>query len=236
MKKQANVGLVLATSVLVIGMVANFAGQPKQNAAIASPQAEATGQAANTQTAPEQLAEGGMSPDLTKINAVDFLDPVPVGQKAPSFSVKDAKGKTVQLSQFAGKKNVVLVFYSGSFCPVCGHQLSNLQSHLKDFKDQDAEIIAVSADDPLHAQKTLGEHGLTFTIIPDAQKTIIKKYGVSNVAKEGLAWPSSFIIDKSGVVRMSVADAHGKRLHSSDLLPKLSAITGKPAPKLDYEQ
>ncbi|MBY0402607.1 MAG: peroxiredoxin family protein, partial [Cyanobacteria bacterium] len=139
------------------------------------------------------------------------------------------------LSQFVGKKNVVMVFYSGSKCPVCGRQLENIQSHLKDFMTQDAEILAISADDVLHANRTLGEHGLSFSVIPDQNKEIIKKFGITNIQHNGGAYPSCFIIDKQGMVRLSFADPDGKRLHSNELLPELAKITKKTAPSLGYD-
>ena len=164
-----------------------------------------------------------------------FINPPKVGTPAPRFLASDALGKDVSLKNFLGKKNVVIIFYSGNSCPVCGHQLENIQSHLKDFNTQEAQVLAISADESEQAQMTLGEHGLSFPIIPDPQRKLIKQFGVMNIKKKNKAWPSAFIIDKKGIVRMSYADASGKRLHSSDILPELSKITKKPAPKLDYE-
>jgi peroxiredoxin len=164
-----------------------------------------------------------------------FIKPPKVGSLAPRFLASDALGKDVSLKQFLGKKNVVIIFYSGNSCPVCGHQLENIQSHLKDFNTQEAQVLAISADAAEQAKMTLGEHGLSFSVIPDPQRKLIKQFGVMNLKKHNKAWPSAFIIDKKGIVRMSYADASGKRLHSSDILPELSKITKKPAPKLDYE-
>lgn len=175
-------------------------------------------------------------PSATNLDPAAFLAPPVKGKKAPVFSTQDALGKPLSLSQYLGKKNVVLIFYSGSTCPICAQQLSNLQSHLADFQFQDAEILAISADDAQHAKQTLGEYGLGFKVIPDKTHQIIKMYGISNPNKHGKAWPASFIIDKKGILRMCVADPEGKRLHSNELLPELSKITKKPAPKLEYDE
>jgi peroxiredoxin len=165
-----------------------------------------------------------------------YIKPPKVGTPAPRFLASDASGKDVSLKQFLGKKNVVIIFYSGNACPVCGHQLENIQSHLKDFNTQEAQVLAISADEREQAQMTVGEHGLSFAVIPDPQRKLIQQFGVMNLKKKNKAWPSAFIIDKKGIIRMSYADASGKRLHSSDILPELSKITKKPAPKLDYEE
>ncbi|MEB3286648.1 MAG: peroxiredoxin family protein [Vampirovibrionales bacterium] len=158
------------------------------------------------------------------------------GSVAPGIQVKTAEGTTLTLTQYKGKKNVVLVFYQGHFCSVCAHQLANLQSHYGDFKLQEAEIIAISADSQYLALRTQGELGLSFPVVPDSAKSIIARYGVANVAKQGIAWPSAFIIDKQGKLRFSYADSRGHRLHSNELLSQLSNITGKPSPSLGYEE
>ena len=179
--------------------------------------------------------ELALSPDLRKTDGYRFLDLIPVGRKAPDFSTRAADGKQVRLSAFRGKKNVVLVFYQGNFCSVCGAQLTDLQKHLSDFRKQDAEIITISADNSGNALKTMGEHGLSFTVAADPGKKIIRRFGVGNVAKKGIAWPSVYIVDKAGVIRLSYASADGHRLHSSEILPKLSRITGRTSPTLKYE-
>ncbi len=185
-----------------------------------------------TMGAKEEISQ---NPTVTSNDTFGLLHPPHVGASAPNFTATDEAGEPLTLASFKGKKNVVLVFYQGSFCSVCGAQLENLQSHLSDFKNQDTQIIGVSADDQQHAAQSVGEHGLTFPLIPDAQKKLINEFGVANIAKGSLAWPSLFIIDKKGIVQLSYADHDGHRLHSNEILPVLSKLTGKPAPQLDYD-
>ena len=239
MKTQARIWLVII-SLFVAGGVVYALSTTTPPAA-----RQADGQSAKAPTPataqPTQVAaapNGGsvsLSPDLTQTDAYEFLDPVPVGKQAPDFTATTADGKNLKLSSFKNKKNLVVVFYQGSFCSVCGAQLTNLQSHLSDFKAQDAEIIAISADDKMHAAQSVGEHGLTFSVVPDADKKIIKEFGVANISKKGIAWPSLFVVDKKGVVQLSFANQEGHRLHSNEILPVLAKITGRPAPKLGYD-
>jgi len=190
--------------------------------------------------APVLSAEPGkgisLSEDISHADAYAALRPIQLGKKAPDFMAKTTEGKAIRLSNFKGKKNLVLVFYQGSFCSVCGAQLSNIQNHLSAFRAQDTEIIAISADDREHALQSVGEHGLTFNVVPDADKQIISRFGVANISKKGIAWPSLFVVDKKGTVKLSYASEDGHRLHSNEILPVLSKLTGKPAPKLDYDQ
>ena len=188
----------------------------------------------------EAIAKDSGSPVVANVDAYEYLDLVPVGHAAPNFVAKTAEGKPIQLKDFKGKKNVVMIFYQGSFCSVCAAQLSNVQKHITDYQKQDAEVLAISSDKPANAMKSVGENGLSFPVIPDSDLKIIKAYGTANIGKHldghNIAWPVVYVVDKQGMVRVAYADAHGNRLHSSDILPYLSKITGKPAPKLTYEQ
>jgi peroxiredoxin len=233
MKMQARLWLVVSFLILAAGVVyalsTNTPSKPDAHSSTAPTQV------ASEPTAGTAAQPVSLSPDLSHTDAYEFLDPVQVGKPAPDFSVKTADGKHLRLADFKGKKNVVLVFYQGSFCSVCGAQLSNIQSHLSAFKDQDTDVIAISADDEAHAMQSIGEHGLTFNVVPDADKKIIKQYGVANVSKRGIAWPSLFVVDKKGIVQLSFASPEGHRLHSNEILPVLSKLTGKPAPALSYD-
>jgi peroxiredoxin len=241
MKRWLSLLLVLSFAGSAVAMVGWMGKTPV--ATIASPeqsQAPQPGEIPPPQVASAPPATGPssqlISPDFNKLDAVALLDPPEVGSTAPDFKTTDALGKPIGLKQFLGKKNVILVFYQGHFCPVCGHQLDNIQKHMTDYQAMNTEIVAISADDKTLAQKTLGEHGLGFHVVPDPNKVIIKAYGVRNVVKGNIAWPSSFIIDTLGRVRLSVADPSGKRLHSDSFLPVLSRLSGRPVPQgLSYE-
>ena len=69
-----------------------------------------------------------------------------VGLKAPEFALKDQSQKEVKLSDFAGKKNVVLVFYPLDWSPVCTNEHVCLVNDMKAFETLDAEVLGVSVD------------------------------------------------------------------------------------------
>lgn len=237
MKNKASVWLVLSFLILSLGIVYALTTSPSPKTGGSPITSTQTAGAADSRTLATEPVNPNAGFDLTKVDGYTLLDPPPVGVAAPNFTAKTAEGKTIHLSGYKGKKNVVLIFYQGSFCSHCGAQLSNVQKHLSDFKKQDAEIIAISGDDEAHAMQSVGERGLTFTVVPDTKLDIIHQYHIANANKGGkIAWPSAFVVDKKGIVRLSYADREGNRLHSSDLLPVLSKITGKPAPKLTYDE
>ncbi len=238
MKKQASIWVVIVSLILSVGLVyALSVNVPPNRQAAVKNQPENMAGTSNPVASQDNDTEKSLalSPDVTQLQPQEFLDPIPEGRKAPSFKATTVNGKPVSLNTYLGKKNLVMIFYQGSFCSVCGAQLTNLQKHLADFKAQDAEILAISADNAEGAMKSVGEHGLTFTVIPDQKKELIRKFGIANLSKGGIAWPSVYVIDKQGVIQLSYADPKGHRLHSGEILPVLSKITGKPAPKLGYE-
>jgi thioredoxin-dependent peroxiredoxin len=174
------------------------------------------------ESASEEVAM--VTPDLSKVDAYEFLDLLPVGRTAPPIQQQDASGQPFQLKDYAGKKNVVLVFYQGHFCSVCAHQLQGIQNQYADFKNLNTEVVAISADDATLAQKTQGENGLSFKVLPDSTKRLIEAYGVRNIGRDNIAWPSAYIVDKKGTVRLAFADKSGKRMQASELLTELIKI------------
>ncbi|MFQ5673279.1 MAG: thioredoxin-dependent thiol peroxidase [Nitrospinales bacterium] len=126
------------------------------------------------------------------------------GKKAPDFSATDQNGKTVKLSAFRGKKNVVLYFYPKDMTPGCTTEACDFRDHFKRFKN--TVILGVSADPPERHTKFIEKYDLPFTLISDPDKKTIKAYGVWQEKKlygktfMGIV-RSTFIIDKQGVLR-----------------------------------
>jgi len=126
------------------------------------------------------------------------------GNKAPDFSAADQDGNKVKLSSFRGKKNVVLYFYPKDMTPGCTTEACDFRDQFKKFKS--TEILGVSIDSPERHQKFIEKYDLPFTLISDVDQKVVNKYGVWQEKKlygrtfMGIV-RSTFIIDKSGVVR-----------------------------------
>jgi peroxiredoxin Q/BCP len=126
------------------------------------------------------------------------------GNKAPDFSATDQNGNKIKLSSFKGKKNVVLYFYPKDMTPGCTTEACDFRDQFKKFKT--TEILGVSIDSPERHQKFIGKYDLPFTLISDVDQKVVNKYGVWQEKKlygrtfMGIV-RSTFIIDKSGVVR-----------------------------------
>ena len=125
------------------------------------------------------------------------------GNKAPDFSGKNQEGKSVKLSSFKGKKNVILYFYPKDMTPGCTTEACDFRDQYKQFKN--TTILGVSIDSPERHQKFIAKYNLPFDLIADENKKIVEKYGVWQEKKlYGKTFMgiirSTFIIDKNGVI------------------------------------
>jgi len=133
---------------------------------------------------------------------------VDVGDVAPDFTLKDQDKNPVALSDFRGRKNVVLVFYPKSFTNVCQGELCAIRDEIADFSGDDVQTLAVSVDtDAVHKQWA-NEQGYEFPLLADfwPHGGVAQQYGVFDDSS-GLALRGTFIIDKQGVVAYKVVNA-----------------------------
>jgi peroxiredoxin len=134
--------------------------------------------------------------------------PVQVGDEAPDFALPDQDRQLVRLSDFRGRKNVVVVFYPLSFTGVCQGELCAIRDSIQDFDSDDVQTLAISCDSaPTHA-KWAAEQGYTFPLLADfwPHGEVARAYGVFDEAS-GLALRGTFIVDKSGKVVYTVVNA-----------------------------
>lgn len=133
---------------------------------------------------------------------------ISVGDPAPDFELEDQHRQRVRLSDFRGRKNVVVVFYPLSFTGVCQGELCAIRDSIGDFDSDDVQTLAISCDSgPVHA-KWAQEQGYTFPLLADfwPHGEVARSYGVLDEAS-GLALRGTFIVDKQGAVAYSVVNA-----------------------------
>jgi thioredoxin-dependent peroxiredoxin len=125
------------------------------------------------------------------------------GSKAPDFSGKNQHGKSVKLSSFKGKSNVVLYFYPRDMTPGCTTEACDFRDQLQSLKD--TIVIGVSADTQEKHQKFIEKYSLPFDLIADEEKKILNQYGVwqekNLYGKKSMGIVrTTFIIDKKGIL------------------------------------
>lgn len=125
---------------------------------------------------------------------------VQLGELAPDFTLTSHLGERVTLSDFRGKKFVVLYFYPRDETAVCVAQACAFRDHHALFAEKDAEIIGVSSDTLASHQSFKESHKLPFTLLSDTGAEVRKLYGIRSTF--GI-FPGrvTYVIDKEGVLR-----------------------------------
>ena len=121
-----------------------------------------------------------------------------IGSEAPDFTLLEAPGKTVTLSDEIKKGPVVLVFYPADFTSVCQEELCRFRDVLTDYNNLGATVLGISVDG-LFSHKAFKEaNGIEFPLLSDWDKTVIKAYDIVHddfVGMKGVAKRSVFVID-----------------------------------------
>jgi peroxiredoxin len=128
-----------------------------------------------------------------------------VGDVAPDFELRTHKGGTVKLSDFRGKKNVVLAFHPLAFTPVCATQMRGYESDLSQFEKAGAAVLGISIDaQPAKAAWAKTLDSISYDLLSDFHPhgEVAQKYGVFR-PKEGFSERAIFVVDKSGKIAWS---------------------------------
>ncbi len=139
-----------------------------------------------------------------------------VGREAPDFKadavVNGSEFKQISLSEFKGKKYVVLFFYPLDFTFVCPTELHAFQDKVAEFDAIDTQVIGVSVDSKFShfawlntAKSQGGIQGVKYPLVADLNKQITKAFDVE-VEGAGIAYRGLFLIDKNGIVQHQVVN------------------------------
>ena len=126
---------------------------------------------------------------------------IAVGQKAPDFALPNQDKKEVKLSDFAGKRNVVLVFYPLDWSPVCTNEHACFVNDMKQFETLDAEVLGVSVDSVWSHKAYADKMGIKYSLLADfhPKGAMSEKYGIY-LADKGITGRSIIIVNKLGDV------------------------------------
>jgi len=131
-----------------------------------------------------------------------------VGDLAPDFQLNDQTRTPVRLSDFRGKKHVLIVFYPLAFSGVCTGELCSLRDQIDSFRSDDVETLAISIDSSASTAAFAAKEGYTFPLLSDfwPHGAVAQQYGVFD-AEKGLAMRGTFLVDKEGVIRFTETNA-----------------------------
>lgn len=127
--------------------------------------------------------------------------PISVGQAAPEFALKDQSQKEVKLSDYKGKKNVVLMFYPLDWSPVCTNEHACVVNDMKKFDSLDAQILGLSVDSVWSHKAYAEKMGINYPLLADFQPrgAVADKFGMF-LADKGITGRAIAIINKDGNV------------------------------------
>ena len=136
-----------------------------------------------------------------KLKPRDSILKVKAGQPAPDFALPAVSGKKITLSQYRGKRNVVISFVPAAFTPVCSGQWPGYNIVKDMFDETDAVLLGVSVDNipTLYAwTRQMGK--LWFEVLSDfwPHGSVADKYGV--LRSDGLSERALFFINKEGII------------------------------------
>lgn len=171
-----------------------------------------------------------------------------IGDVAPDFSLPDARGHQVTLSQLRSAGPVILSFYRGAWCPFCNLELRGLQRALPEFQTLGASLVATSPQLPDSSLTRQEKHSLEFPVLSDVGNKVAKQYGIvfrvpdelldvfqrrgvdlgsfnGQEGKNELPLPATFIVDSEGKVCAAfVQEDHTVRLDPEEITTTLREL------------
>jgi len=126
--------------------------------------------------------------------------------RAPNFTLptKTKDGlKEVTLSDNFGKKNTVLLFFPLAFTGVCTDEMCSITKDYNAYNKLDAVVYGISVDSPFSQEIWAKQHKITFPILSDMARKVIKKYGIVDselLNLGGVSKRAAFVIDKKGKI------------------------------------
>jgi peroxiredoxin Q/BCP len=153
------------------------------------------------------------------------------GKLAPDFTLEDQNGKSVSLSDFAGKKNVLVYFYPKDDTPGCTKEACGFRDDLKAFEKLGVVVFGVSGDGAESHKKFIAKYKLPFPLLSDPDRKVMKKYGafgekVMYGKKTQGVIRSSVLVGKDGKVLRHWAKVASAEKHPAQVLEVAKQLLG----------
>lgn len=169
------------------------------------------------------------------------VQPLGVGEKAPTASLHGPDGQSVDLAAKYTQKPTVLIFYRGGWCPYCNTHLGQIATAEPELLRMGYQVLAISPDRPKELAKTLDKQELTYELLSDSDVALARAFGLifhvddptvekyqgfgidleqaSGRDHHMLPVPAVYIVDQAGVIRFAHWNPDYKtRLAPEDLL------------------
>jgi peroxiredoxin Q/BCP len=148
---------------------------------------------------------------------------VAVGQPAPDFELPAADGRMVRLSDYRGRKSVVLFFYPKDETPGCTVEACTFRDSYEEFAQAGAEVIGISADSGDSHARFAEHHHLPMLLLSDREGIARARFGVKK-ALGFLPDRITFVIDKDGIVRHITSGRLRFKQHATESLATVKQL------------
>ncbi len=146
-----------------------------------------------------------------------------IGNQAPAFTLHTSINETISLSDFAGEKNVLILFFPQAFTGVCTKELCAIRDDISRYQNTNAQVLGISVDSVFTLAKFKEEQQLNFPLLSDFNKEVSTAYdsiyeSFTGMNMKGVSKRSAFLIDKAGVIQ------YAEVLESAGDIPNFEAI------------
>ena len=128
------------------------------------------------------------------------------GEPAPDFSLYNSEKKLITLSDYRGKK-VLLLFFPLAFTSTCTEELCSVRDNIAVYNKLESEVFGISVDSLYSLARYKQEQQLNFSLLSDFNKTVSIAYGTLYESfgfnMKGVSKRSAFVIDREGILRWS---------------------------------
>jgi len=145
---------------------------------------------------------------------------VKIGDKAPDFTLQSNKGGSVTLSEFFGKKQVVLFFYPMDESPVCSREAEAFRDNYEAFNELDAEVVGISSQSVESHKEFASHRKLPYILLSDTDNRVRKLYGVST-SLGIVPGRVTYVIDKEGIIKHIFSSQLHPAKHAKEALRAL---------------
>ena len=171
---------------------------------------------------------------------------VKTGNTAPDFTLPNAVGENVKLSDLLQNGPVVMIWYRGEWCPYCNIYLEDIQGHVGEFKELGAQVVAISPEKPDNSWRMQDRLKLKFHVLSDMGSKVAKEYGVAYILPPKIAeyyqkgfdlhavneddsnilpLAASYVIDQAGKITYAYLNAdYRERAETSVLLEEVKKL------------
>jgi peroxiredoxin len=157
--------------------------------------------------------EPGSSPGISFNSGERSVVPVAVNYPAPALTLTGLDGQQASLADYQGQ--VILVNNWATWCPPCKAEMPTLQAYYADHRDQGFLLIGINAADPEEkVTQFVSDYRLTFPIWLDPQNMALEAF-------QNQSLPSSYVIDRQGLVRLAWTGEVSKAILEKYVTPLL---------------